>query len=225
LPHRSTRALPTVSLDRRRLVAIALPVVVPVAMRATFAVGRDRLGDRFGYVAGFATYWAACAALAIGLVGPERVKELFAETHPRLGRPAILGAILLAWPPAGAIATRFVPELRQATPAELAATGGIALANASLEEVLWRGVYVSLWPQNPWLGWIWPAVGFGAWHLAPQVVHPSAMGASRYVAAATALGLSWGWVAYRTGTIRWTGLSHLMTDGSGLRNSRSFIGG
>ena len=41
---------------------------------------------------------------------------------------------------------------------------GVALANATLEELLWRGVYITFWADDPWLGW-WPAVGFGAWHL------------------------------------------------------------
>jgi membrane protease YdiL (CAAX protease family) len=74
-------------------------------------------------------------------------------------------------------------------------------------------------------GWIWPALGFGAWHLAPQVIQPSSMGSPAYMTAASLLGLSWGWVAYRTGSLRWIGVSHVLTDGSGIRNARYFIGG
>jgi hypothetical protein len=40
-------------------------------------------------------------------------------------------------------------------------------------------VYVTLWPRNPGLSWVWPAVGFAAWHFASQVIHPSAMEGSR----------------------------------------------
>jgi membrane protease YdiL (CAAX protease family) len=212
-------------MDGRRLLALSLPLLVPLAMRATFAAARDRLGDRRGYVTGFGIYWASCAALTIGLIGPERARALFSDRRPCLGRRALLGAGLLAWPPAGAIATRFLPERSAATPATVATIGVVAIANASLEEALWRGVYITLWPNSPVLGWIWPALGFGAWHLAPQVIHPSSMGSPAYMTAATLLGLSWGWVAYRTGSLRWVGASHVLTDGSGIRNARYFIGG
>jgi hypothetical protein len=213
------------ALDARRLVALSLPVVVPVAMTGVFTLGRDRLGDQLGYVAGFGAYWATCAGLSLGLLGRRRARQLFDDARPRLGRPAVVGATLLLWPPLGAIATRFLPELGSATPAMIATVAGVALANALLEELLWRGVFISLWPSNLWLGWLWPALGFGLWHLAPQVIHPSSMGPIAYVVAATALGLSWGWVAYRTGTLRWVSLSHVLTDGSGLRNALFFLGG
>src|SRR5207342_963390 len=88
---------------------------VPVAMVAGFTIGRDRLGDHGGYLAGFGLYWAACAGLSISLLGRHRLRELFHDTRPRVGRPAVLGAALLIWPPVGAIATRFIPEIGYAT--------------------------------------------------------------------------------------------------------------
>jgi len=209
----------------RKAVALSLPVVMPVAMTATFRVAGDRLGPSAGYAAGFGVYWATCAAVSVGLLGPARVRSLFADVKPRLGTPALAGAVLLLWPPLGAITTRFLPEIGQATPAMVATIGAVAVANAVLEELLWRGVFISLWPSNPWLGWVWPAIGFGLWHLAPQVIHPSSMGLAGYVVAATALGLSWGWVAWRSGSLRWVSVSHVLTDGSGIRNALFFLGG
>ncbi len=50
------------------------------------------------------------------------------------------------------------------------------------------------------------------------------MGPVFYVMSATALGLSWGLVAWRTGALRWVTVSHLFTDGSGLRNAVFFLG-
>jgi membrane protease YdiL (CAAX protease family) len=212
-------------IDRRRLVALSLPLVVPIAMRATFAATRNRFGAGRGYVAGFGIYWASCAALTAGLVGPKRARALFRARQPHPGRPALLDAVLLLWPPGGAIATRFLPARSAANPATLATIGAVAVANATLEEALWRGVYISLWPDNPVLGWLWPAFGFGAWHVAPQVIHPSSMGSPAYVTAATVLGLSWGWVAYRSGSLRWVAVSHVLTDGSGIQNARYFLNG
>lgn len=209
----------------RKTAAVSLPVVVPLAMTAVFRLTGDRLGPQAGYAAGFGVYWGTCAALSIGLLGPSRARSLFRDVRPRLGKPAAVGAVLLLWPPIGAIATRFIPEIGQATPSMVATIAVVAAANATLEELLWRGVFRSLWPTNPWLGWVWPAIGFGLWHLAPQVIHPSTMGPGAYVTAATALGLSWGWVAWRTGSLRWVSVSHVLTDGSGVRNALFFLGG
>lgn len=213
-----------IALDRRRIAALALPVVVPVAMCATFALTRDRLGDHIGYLAGFGAYWATCAGAAFVLLGRSDTRRLFADAQRPLGRPAALGAVLLLWPPLGAIATRFLPEIGAADITMIVTIAGVGVVNAVLEELLWRGVYVTLWPDDPWLGWVWPAVGFGAWHLAPQIIHPSSIGPIPYVISATLLGLSWGWVAWRTKSLRWVTLSHAVTDSSGLRNAVFFLG-
>jgi membrane protease YdiL (CAAX protease family) len=221
---RATTITAAAAPDVCRAVALTLPIAVPLAMTATFRVARDRLGDHVGYVAGFGAYWTICAGLSIGLLGRRRIRQLFADARPRMGRPAGFGAALLLWPTAGAISTRFLPELGQATPAMLATSVGVAIANATLEELLWRGVYITYWPKNAVLGWIWPAVGFGVWHIAPQAIHASTMGSLMYVVSASALGLSWGWVAWRTGSLRWVAVSHVLTDGSGLRNAVFFLG-
>jgi membrane protease YdiL (CAAX protease family) len=160
----------------------------------------------------------------VGLLGRRAIVDVLRDRRPRLGRPAAVGAVLLAWPPIGAIATRLLPDLRRANAAAVATIAAVALVNAALEELLWRGVYISRWPDDPWLGVAWPAVGFGLWHLAPQVIHPSGLGPVTYVVSATALGLSWGWVAWQTRSLRWVGLSHVVTDGSGIANASFFLG-
>jgi membrane protease YdiL (CAAX protease family) len=192
-------------------------------MSAIFVVARS-LGDPLGYIAGFGVYWAACGGLAVAIVGRDRVRGLFSDRRPRLGRPAAVGVTLLLWPMAGGITTRLIPDLGDATLVMAGTAIAVALTNSVLEELLWRGVYITLWPENPWLGWVWPAVGFGLWHLAPQVIHPSSLGPVAYVVAATALGLSWGWVAWRTRSLRWVAVSHFFTDGSGIRNAAFFLG-
>ena len=60
-----------------------------------------------------------------------------------------------------------VPHARAAGPAAVAT--GIGITNALAEETLWRGVPAETFPDDPLRGWLWPAVGFTAWHLVPRV--------------------------------------------------------
>jgi membrane protease YdiL (CAAX protease family) len=204
-------------------IAILIPVVVPTAMVGVFRVAQDHLPSSLAYAAGFACYWGTCLGLATVVLGRRRLAAVVGDVRPRIPRPAVLGAALLLWPPVGAIVTRFIPELREVGPGIVLVSLAIAALNTVAEELLWRGVFITLWPRDIVLGWLWPAIGFGAWHLAPQVIHPSSLGPVAYAVAATAIGLSWGWVAFRTGSIRWVGLSHVVTDASGLRNVSFFM--
>lgn len=95
----------------------------------------------------------------------------------------------------------------------LALAGLIAIVNAFFEELLWRGVYVRLFPGRFAAGWLYPAAVFALWHLAPTSVRGSA---GVMVAGAAHLGLVYGWVAYRTGTFRYTIPAHALVNGMGL---------
>ena len=45
--------------------------------------------------------------------------------------------------------------------------------NAFAEELLWGGLFVETFPDDPIKGWLWPATGFTLLHLAPLSVRPS----------------------------------------------------
>jgi membrane protease YdiL (CAAX protease family) len=83
----------------------------------------------------------------------------------------------------------------------------LATINGVCEELLWRGLYVRVFPTNPWLGIIYPAVGFAGWHFVPQILYP-AEDVWGFVLSTLFLGLAYGFIAYRTGSARWTAISH-----------------
>lgn len=67
-----------------------------------------------------------------------------------------------------------------------------------------------VFPVNPWLGIIYPAIGFAAWHLVPQMVYP-AENVFAFVLSTLFLGLVYGFIAYRTGSAKWTAISHSLS--------------
>jgi membrane protease YdiL (CAAX protease family) len=86
----------------------------------------------------------------------------------------------------------------------------MAFANGILEEILWRGVYFTLFPDNIRWGFVWPTLWFALWHLAPGSVSVS-FSPWVLMAGAVVFGACWGWIAMKTDSIRWSALSHTLT--------------
>jgi uncharacterized protein len=201
-------------LRRRRVAALAAP---PLLVGSTYLVFQGTtawLGDRWGYLAGFGFFWLVwCLGFSLWAIGPPGIAAVLREHRPRLPRPTTLWLTLLAIPVVGGFATVLVPSLPRATPTVLALAWLIAVVNASLEELLWRGVYAHLFPGRLVAGWLYPAAMFALWHLSPTSVHGSS---TVLVAGAAYLGLVYGWVAYRSGSIRVTVPAHVLVNAMGI---------
>ena len=65
-----------------------------------------------------------------------------------------------------------------------------ALVNAVAEELLWRGLFIQELAAYRRLAMVWSLIGFSSWHLAPQLVLPSAMGRWRFVAGSAVVGMA-----------------------------------
>jgi membrane protease YdiL (CAAX protease family) len=65
---------------------------------------------------------------------------------------------------------------------------------------------------------IYPAIGFGLWHLSPQSIFPHTGSGGKFGFAFSAifLGLAFGWVAMSTGTILWVSVAHVLMDFAGM---------
>jgi len=199
-------------------VATVLPVAMPLAMRAVFSATTRRYGPERGYQAGFAIYWASCWVLAAAVIGRRDLVKLWAAPEQALPVPRALGAAALAVPPLGGLATQWVPYARASGFRTVALAAGLGTTNALAEEAFWRGVPVASFPDDPLRGWLWPAVGFTAWHLVPLAARPpSASRRAFLLAGAAFIGLGYGWVALQTRSLAAVTPAHALTDASGLR--------
>jgi hypothetical protein len=153
-----------------------LPVMVSLGMRVLFPALARRLGGRRGHLAGFAVYWAGCYLVPLALLGRGRVKTLLRQPGRPLPSPRWLAVTVLLVPPLGALGTELAPQVRKADPVLLGTAASVATINATAEELLWRGLFIATFPDELVRGWLWPAAGFTAWHLAPLSVLPSRRG-------------------------------------------------
>ena len=198
---------------------LLLPPALIITTYVVFQRAARRWGSGRGYLAGFLFYWIVwCLIVPLLLIGPQRLIGLFQDVPNRLGDPAWLGFVCLVLPVIGGYVAFFPAARRNATRSIILASLAHALINGVLEEVLWRGVYVSIFPGQWLWGVIYPAIGFGLWHLSPQSIFPHTGSGGKFGFAFSAifLGLAFGWVAMSTGTILWVSAAHVLMDFAGM---------
>ena len=81
--------------------------------------------------------------------------------------------------------------------------------NGFFEEVLWRGVYLELFPDNFLFRVVWPTIWFALWHYAPGSVSPSGNVVGLMIGAGL-MGFYLTYIAKKTKTIWWTILAHTL---------------
>ena len=164
-------------------------------------------------------YWLGwCLLFPLVILGPHALVRLFQSGSSPFGQPWWFGAFCLLAPPLVAFGAIFPKVLRHATRTTLLVSALLALVNGPLEELLWRGAYLTLFPGQLWWGLLYPTIGFALWHFVLQSLVPyrGPGGRVALVVEVGFLGLLWAWVANNTGVILWTALAHVLIDYSAL---------
>jgi membrane protease YdiL (CAAX protease family) len=124
----------------------------------------------------------------------------------------------------GAVGAALIPNARRLNGRVIAVLVTTAAVNSIGEELLWRGLFVDEFRDDPVLGVWWPMIGFSLWHLAPQSILPSSFGRWRFVGGAALVGLGAAVTAWRGGGLRHTLVPHLATDACGIRAAEFRLG-
>lgn len=203
----------------RKFAALIVPIVLVVSMFWCFQTFSRRFADPMGYLLGFGVYWLFwCLLIPIILLGGIRpLFELF-QPFPAFNELSWKTHLLLWWPVVFPLFFMFIPRLMKANAAILAASILLGIVIGLTEEILWRGVYMRLFPGNVWLNLVYPSLMFALWHLAPQSVVANRMpgGAFSFVAYALLLGVSYALTVYQTKSIAWCTIAHIVHDTLGL---------
>jgi membrane protease YdiL (CAAX protease family) len=202
----------------RRLTLLAPPILILTSL-AVFQVTEWAAGDKVAQVMGFAFYWIVAGVIfPMVILGRAGYVALFSgpPIEWTITLPMAIAALFL--PAVFGFLFAF-PYLFPADTGVLLATLALyALFNGTLEEVFWRGLFITQFRTNPWLGVLYPGVMFGIWQLVPWAhfdawLRPPAI---IVLAVAIPIGVLYAWVAGRTGSIRWTVLAHVLTNLSGI---------
>jgi uncharacterized protein len=199
---------------RWRTLFIVLPLLLIISTYFVFRVLLDNLPTAHGLFIGYLFYWGFwCLIIPFTLIRPGGMQRMFSRPTAPRGRPTRLIWVLLALPVLLAALVIFPVMIPVLTVPVVFFSVLFALANGTFQEMLWRGAYVTAFPRSSMLGFIFPALSFGLWHLSPYLAFYGRIDLPGLLLAAggAAAGLCWGWVAFRTESIRWTITSHVLT--------------
>lgn len=182
---------------------------------AVFQLFVSLYGDTWGYLLGYVSYWVIwCIPVSIlflnkNLSGIWRIPTV--STKKKAHWIAAAFVALPVFATGLAVFPQYAPSAGWKV---ILLALFFALVNAPLEELLWRGVFSTVFPQSLLLGYLYPTLCFGAWHLAPALAKDSGMegGIAGFVGGALFMGCLWGWYAYRYKTILPTTVSHVLTN-------------
>ena len=186
---------------------LAMPFVLISSTEFVFISTSRRWGGEKGYLLGFLFYWMIwCLLVPLVLLGVRGFATLFVDVTPLLSRPNWLVTVLWAFITLVTI-LMYGRNFLRASPTLILIAVPVAIINGICEEILWRGLYVRIFPDNIWLGIVYPSIGFALWHLVPSSVF-STVNKWSFIFSTFFLGLAYGFIAYRTGSAKWTAISH-----------------
>lgn len=196
-------------MDRKQRIAIvAAPGVIAVMYPVFRLAGHlfdERADGYLAWAAGLAAYWLLWGTVfSVWILGWRTVRE---SVRPRRADRMTL---TLATVPAAIVAVDRlavgVAAYPRSTPLALTLLTVTAVGNGFFEELLWRGVYLRLFPGSWGYGVVWPSVWFGLWHVVPVGSRHGHV--APYVIGATLLGLYLAFIARRTNAIWWPIVAH-----------------
>ena len=175
------------------------------AMYPIFHLLSGTFGEKIGWYLGLVIYWFVWgAAFSLLIIGKERVKTIIRPQ--KLNLQVFLFAL---FPLLMAALYKFIPGMDYKKPNMwifllLLSTN---FGNGFFEEVLWRGVYMSLFPDSILFRIVWPSIWFALWHYVPGSVSSDGNVIGLMIGSGL-FGFYLSFLAKNTGTIWWTIVAH-----------------
>ena len=195
--------------DKRQIIAIIVPPVLIAVMYPIFHSLALVMNGTVAWYLGLAIYWLIWgAAFPLLIIGWENIKTLV-----RPQRPTKKVLLLVAIPLLGALIVQFMPGMgyEKSSVWILLLLLSSTIGNGFFEELLWRGVYVRLFPDSIFYRMIWPGIWFALWHYVPgSVSSGSVAGLIGLMAGAGVMGLYLSYLTRKTNTLWWSILVHFI---------------
>lgn len=185
-------------MNLKQKIAVIAPLVLVAVMYPIFHLLAGVMNYRVAWYLGLAIYWIIwCCVFPLLIIGKEAIKTLI---RPQKPDKKIL--LLIAIPLLGAVAGRLMLGGYEKESVWIALLlFSTPFGNGFFEEVLWRGMYLRLFPDHLFYRMIWPSLWFALWHYAPGSV--SSGNPARLMIGAGVMGLYLSYLAKKRNTAWW----------------------
>ena len=193
-------------MGKKQIAAIVAPPLLVACMYPVFNTLVDALAvDRLAWFLGLLIYWMLWGLLfPLILIGKSTILRLIRPQSPDRRK-----LLLTAVPIVLALIVKLLPGMGsyEKESSWLALLIFLtAFGNGFFEELLWRGVYTSLFPDNILLRMIWPCIWFALWHYVPvSALNGNVLG---MIIGSGLMGFYLSFLVKRTGSLSWAIIAH-----------------
>jgi len=207
--HQFNRSISSKLASGKQKIAFIIPPLLLASMYFIFNHLAAKIEDqRIVWYVGLVSYWIIWGFIfPLFMIGAQGLKDLL--------KPQKLTwkiALLLSVPLLGAGGAKLVPgmgEYEKNTMLISILVISTAFGNGFFEELLWRGVYTRVFPNNIFLRMFWPAIWFGLWHYIPVSINNHEIsGLVGMMIGPLMMGLYLSYMTHKTNTIWWAIVFH-----------------
>jgi membrane protease YdiL (CAAX protease family) len=192
-------------MSHRKIIAIISPPILIGMMYPIFQWLSGAFGKTIGWYLGLVVYWILWGAVfPLLIIGKESIMSLIRPQKPAI-KPIVLVLLMLLL--AGLFRYLSGTDYQKPTTWVFLLLISTNLGNGFFEELLWRGVYMELFPDSIFLGIVWPTIWFALWHYIPVSVSSDGNVVGMIIGSGL-MGFYLSFLAKKTGTIWWNILAH-----------------
>ena len=192
-------------MNSKQKIAVISPLILIGVMYPVFQLLSGAWGETIGWYLGLVTYWLIWGAIFPWfMIGKESIRRII---RPQKLHTNVFFLVLFPLLMAGLY--RFIPGMEYEK-----SSGWIFLlllstnfGNGFFEEVLWRGMYMELFPDSIFLRIVWSSIWFALWHYVPGSVSLTGNAIGLMIGSGL-MGFYLSFLAKKTGTIWWTIVAH-----------------
>lgn len=201
---------------KKNILFFIATLLVTVMIIFSLLIG-NVVNKTFSYILTSLVYWCVfCIPLSFYFLGGRKgIKNVYAKhSLPILTINKRILIILAFIPCVGTLFAVFIPKITVIPIQVFGIAFLYALINGTVEELFWRGVFVSTFPNNILRGYILPTLLFGLWHIALYILKDMKYqgGFARLIEGAVFMGFLWGFIVYKTKSIKVVTIAHIITN-------------
>ena len=189
------------------IIGVIAPPILFLVMYLIYNVLGIIFGSEIGWFLGLTVYWMLCGLLfSAWLIGFQKIKRL---SSPRRLKLKLIPFII--FPMVMALIFSYLSgiEYKQTNLLALILFVITVFGNGIFEEILWRGVYMELYPKNYFLRFIYSTIWYALFHFASGSLSSNSNVLGLVIGSAF-FGIFLALLAKWTNTIWWSILCHIL---------------